>query len=113
MRRRLVNTIDFVKVAVQDIHRGFQSEVEPLTQDQIIYRPTNEANTIAFLLWHASSAWEGFANRTILNKPTLWASEGWMDKMGMKEGMTSGNMTPEQIGAFQPPKELLLDYNKR
>ena len=108
-----MNTIDFVRSAVQDIQRGFQTELEPLTQDQIIYRPTTEANTIAFLAWHMTNSWDGFAHRAVLNKPLLWTADGWMEKFAFKEGMSSGNMTPEQIGAFNPTKDLLFSYSQR
>ena len=108
-----MNAVELVKIAVEDLHRGFQSEVAPLTPEQIVYRPNKEANTIAFLLWHFSQSEDNFVHRQVQHQAPLWEQEQWHQRLGLQPGDSGATLNAEQIGAFSPVKEELLAYNQR
>ena len=108
-----MDAVQFVRMAVEDIHRGFSFEVEPLTLEQMLYRPTDKTNTIAFLLWHAARSEDVYIHRHIQGEAPLWEIEGWHERFGLDAGEGGTGFTDKQVGAFRPPKEDLMAYCQR
>ncbi|MBI2886170.1 MAG: DinB family protein [Chloroflexi bacterium] len=105
-----MNVIQFILMTMEDLHRGFRSEVELLTPDQIYYRPTAEANSIALVLWHAAMTEDGLAQRVAHSEGSIWEREEWHQRLGVGPKDSLGSFTTEQLGTFRPAKEELLLY---
>ena len=107
-----MNAIQFIQSTLFELNRSFVVEVEPLTPEQMLYRPAPEANSISFLLWHFPRVQDNTFHRisTIGGMPTVWERDGWYERFGLKESGTGSGFTPDQVAAFKPDKELLVTY---
>jgi uncharacterized damage-inducible protein DinB len=84
-----------------------------LTSEQLIYRPTEEANSIAWLVWHLTRIQDHHLSG-LAEKPQLWVSEGWHERFGKQADPqdTGQRYTPEQVAEIRPTDaQLLLDYH--
>jgi hypothetical protein len=88
--------------------------VDGLTADQLVARPSPDANTIAWLVWHLTRVQDQqFAD--LLGKGQLWESGDWAGPFGLQaDGADNGyGHTTEQVGAVRPDGPApLLDYLK-
>ena len=107
-----MNAIQFIQSTLFELNRSFVNEVEPLTAEQMLYRPAPEANSISFLLWHFSRSEDNTFYRisTEEGTPSVWDRDGWYDRFGLGESSSGSGFTPEQVAAFKPNKELQVTY---
>ena len=108
-----MNAIQFIRSAVEDLHKGFRVEVEPLTLEQMLYKPLDKANTIAFLLWHSTRSEDVYIHQRIGGGLPLWETEGWHQRFGLDASQGGTGFTDEQVENFTPSKEDLLAYCER
>ena len=76
-------------------------------------RPTDQCNSIAWILWHMSRVVDTFIHTRFQSKPQLWVSEGWHKKFNMSENPEERGVgwTAEQVAVWVPPsREVLLGY---
>ena len=107
-----MNAIQFIQSALFELNRSFIVEVEPLTPEQMLYRPTPEANSISFLLWHFPRIEDSVFHRVRVmgGTPPIWESQRWFERFGVKESDTGAGFTPDQVAEFKPDKELMTPY---
>ena len=107
-----MNAIQFIQSTLFELNRSFVAEVEPLTTEQMLYRPTAEANSISFLLWHFPRVEDNLFHRlsTVDGTPSVWERDGWYERFGLEESGSGTGFTPEQVAAFKPDKELMVAY---
>lgn len=107
-----MNAIQFIQSTLFELNRSFIVEVEPLTPEQMLYRPAPEANSISFLLWHFPRIEDSVFHRVRImgGTPTIWESERWFERFGVKESDTGAGFTPNQVAEFKPEKELMSTY---
>ena len=82
-----------------------------LTDDVALYRPTPEANTIAWLLWHSARVQDAQLC-DIAGVEQVWLREGWVDRFGLdlpRDAHGYGH-TPEEVGKVKAPASLLSGY---
>ena len=85
--------------------------LDGLTQKEIEWKPKNECNSIAFILWHTARVEDYFANRVILHGKELYETDGWQEKLGTP--VKAAQYTSEELQAWPVPKlEILQDYVK-
>ena len=107
-----VNAIEFIQSTLFELNRSFVNEVEPLTEAQMLYRPTPQANSIAFLLWHFTRTEDNSFHRvsSVEGTPSVWARENWHERLGLPETGSGTGFTPDQVEAHKPGKEGLVGY---
>ena len=108
-----MDATQLITTMLEDLQRGFRREVEPLTQEQFVARPTPEANTVAFVLWHVTRTEDNIVHGQVTSGTPLWVAEGWHDRLGLEPDEGGTGFTAEQVGAFQPRKEDLIAYCER
>ncbi|HEY7054620.1 MAG TPA: mycothiol transferase [Mycobacterium sp.] len=93
-----------------------------LSDDIATYRPTPQANSIAWLLWHSARVQDvqicDIAQ--VLNgrsdKPRfaehVWTRDGWVDRLGLDlpRDDTGYGHKPDDVAKVQAPTELLAGY---
>jgi len=89
---------------VDDVTDGLTDEVSS-------YRPTAEANSIAWLVWHSARVQDAQLC-DIAGIEQVWFREGWVDKFGLDLPRDSHGYghTPEQVGKVKAPVALLSGY---
>ena len=107
-----MNAIQFIQSTLFELNRSFIVEVEPLTPKQMLFRPTPQANSISFLLWHFPRSEDNTFHRisNISAKSPVWERDGWHERFGLEEKASGTGFTPDQVAAFKPDKELLVSY---
>jgi len=107
-----MNTIQFIQSSLFEIFRSFLGETAPLAPEELLFKPTHEANSIAFLLWHFPRIAETAFHRVspIERNSTIWERDNWHEKFGLGKTDTGTGFTPDQVGAFHPDKALLTGY---
>lgn len=84
-----------------------------LTPEQLVFRPAEEANSIAWLAWHLTRVQDHHLS-DLAGRPQLWVSDGWHERFGKPADPadTGQRYTAEQVAAIRPSEaQLLLDYH--
>ena len=110
-----MDTSRFIQMAVNEINRSFVIETKDLTPEQMLFRPTPEANHITFLVWHFSRIQDNSWHRvsTSDGADPLWIQEEWYKKFGLTEKDSGTGYTPDEVETLAPNYELLISYLER
>ena len=110
-----MNAIQFIQSTLFELNRSLVVEVEPLTPEQMLYRPAPDANSISFLLWHFPRVEDNIFHRvsTVSGMPPIWESERWYERFGLKESDTGAGFTRDQVAGFKPDKKLVVPCGGR
>ena len=107
-----METRDFILDMLDRMQQTVTGAVDSLTHKELTWRPGPEANSIGFILWHQVRAEDVFVQSMIQQKPQVWVSERWHQKLNLTENpMDLGyGYTAEQVAAFPVPelKDLLI-----
>lgn len=85
--------------------------VDGLTDDQLAHRPTPDANSIAWLVWHAARVQDAQL-APLAGTDEVWVREGWADRFDLdldRDDHGYGH-TSEQVGKVRASAELLAGY---
>ncbi len=87
-----------------------------LSEEVSCWRPTPEANSIAWLLWHSARC-QDMQLCDVAGVEQVWTSEGWERRFALDlphsdaPGYDIGyGHAPEDVGKVRPPVELLVGY---
>ena len=104
--------VDLNRFLVQQLegqYRTIKLAAEELTDEQLSYQPTADANSIAWLMWHLSR-WRDMISATCAGVPQVWSRDGWAERFGLPEATTGLGDTPEQVASFKVERGLLFGY---
>ena len=82
-----------------------------LTDEVSSYRPTAEANSIAWLIWHSARVQDAQLC-DIAGIEQVWFRDGWVDRFALdlpRDAHGYGH-TPEDVAKVRAPAELLAGY---
>src|ERR1700744_5624569 len=84
---------------------------EGLTDDQAGYRPSPNANSIAWLIWHSARV-QDIQLAPIAGIEQVWLDEGWVDRFGLDlpRNDTGYGHGPEEVAKVQASADLLAGY---
>jgi uncharacterized damage-inducible protein DinB len=106
-----METSDFILDTLQQEQNAMMEAVNGLSHEELTWRPGNEANSIGFILWHQIRCEDSMVQGMIQQKPQLWVSDGWHQRLGVTENPQDDGwgFTAEQVAAFPVPaiKDLL------
>ena len=104
---------DFVEQALDEADTLLSRALDGLTVEELAWRPSREANSIGFLLWHSSRVEDGWIWRLNPSRPQVYEAEGWYEKFGTERRDSGHQYTAEQLERFTvPPLDQLLEYGK-
>jgi hypothetical protein len=84
---------------------------DDLTAEVSFFRPTPEANSISWLIWHSARIQDAQLAQ-IAGVEQVWFSGGWVDRFALdlpRDAHGYGH-TPEEVGKVRAPRELLAGY---
>jgi hypothetical protein len=102
----LVDAFDRVRTAT---HRS----VEGLAPELLLYRPDDEANSIAWLVWHLTRIQDDHV-ADVMGAEQVWTSEGWNERFGLPfpPSDTGYGHRPADVASVRVESpELLLGYH--
>jgi hypothetical protein len=82
-----------------------------LTHDQANYRPSPNANSIAWLIWHSARV-QDIQLAPIAGVEQVWLRDGWVDRFGLDlpRDDTGYGHSPEDVAKVRAPVDLLAGY---
>jgi uncharacterized damage-inducible protein DinB len=101
----LTDAFGRIRGVVHDVSRG-------LTEDQLAFRPAEQANSIAWLVWHLTRIQDDHV-AAVAGTEQAWMAESWADRFGLPYPVTDHGYghTSEQVAACRAPAELLTGYH--
>jgi hypothetical protein len=82
-----------------------------LTDEQANYRPSPDANSIAWLIWHSARV-QDIQLAPIAGIEQVWIQDGWVDRFGLDlpRNDTGYGHGPEQVAKVHASIDLLAGY---
>jgi hypothetical protein len=93
----------FIQAALDRIHQANLRVINSLTQEEIAWQPTPEANSMGLILLHAARSEDSFVQVRMRAKPQTWETGKWYEKMHLTAAETASGYTAEQLAAFRAP----------
>ena len=106
---------DAVRELLRDAFTRLVEHVEVLTdgltEAESSYRPTPQANSIAWLIWHSARC-QDLQLCDIAGVAQVWTRDGWMERFGLDLGANDIGYghSPEEVGKVHAPADLLAGY---
>jgi hypothetical protein len=84
---------------------------EGLTDERANYRPTPNANSIAWLIWHSARV-QDIQLTPIAGIEQVWTHDGWVDRFGLDlpRNDTGYGHGPDEVAKVRAPVDLLAGY---
>lgn len=106
-----MNTADVLRDSFQRIRDQLAVVFDGLSEEQLAFRPNENANSIAWLAWHQARIHDDHMSE-IAGKAQAWVEDGWAAKFGMppdprNQGTGHGSA---EVAAIKPDAALLLGY---
>ena len=76
-------------------------------------RPTDQCNSVAWILWHMNRVVDTVIHTRFQSKPQLWVRDGWHRKFGMSDNPEDRGVgwTAQQVAAWvAPTRAVQLGY---
>ena len=103
---------DLLTDAYGHIKRIVHQAVEGLDSAQLVWRPEEGANSIAWLVWHLTRVQDGHLATTTGNEEA-WITHGWAERFGKAADKTINGQGDgiAEVAALQADAETLLGYH--
>ena len=109
----MASPVDPVVLAMERNWDMIDGALEGLDDAAMGRQPTDQCNSVAWILWHLSRVTDMFVHTRFRDMPQAWLSEGWHEKFGMPaDGDDRGvGWSAAQVAQWQPPaKNVQLAY---
>src|SRR5215212_7368093 len=98
---------------LESVPRQIKRATDAATDEQLYYRPSADANSIAWLVWHLSR-WQDYMSASISGDLQVWITEGWVQQFALPADLpneaTGWGDSPEQVAAFRVDRAVLFGY---
>jgi hypothetical protein len=103
--------IDILIDAFERIKQVTNNAIEGLDVKGLAYRPSNDANTIAWLAWHLTRG-QDQQIADLAGTEQVWTAGGWYDKFDLPYGpeSTGYGHSSDDVAQIKASDELLLGY---
>jgi hypothetical protein len=90
-----------------------QAVTAGLDADQLAFRPSPQANSIAWLIWHLTRIQDDHISEVAGHEQT-WTAAGWAARFALPlpVSQTGYGHDADQVGAVRAPAELLTGYHE-
>ena len=91
----------FLAALCEAPYRWIQQALDEVDDDKLYFRPEQDSNHIAWLVWHLSR-WRDRISAAVLGEPEVWVRGGWHESFDIDPERTGLGDTPEQVAQFRP-----------
>lgn len=94
------------------VHEVVHQVVEGLDDAQLAHRPTPDANSIAWLVWHLTRIEDDHV-AALAGAQQRWLDDGWNERFALPLSPhdTGYGHTSEEVASVRAPADLLLGYH--
>jgi uncharacterized damage-inducible protein DinB len=107
-----MNSVDLLTEAFGRVQEHVHDVVEGLDPEQLAARITDDANSIAWLVWHLTRVQDDHV-ADVAGVEQVWTSRKWSERFGLPlpESSTGYGHDPDDVAAVRvDPPELLTGY---
>jgi hypothetical protein len=106
-----MTSTDLLIDAFERIRDAVHPAVNGLSPDQLAFRPDDQSNSIAWLVWHLTRIQDDHV-ADLDGRDQVWESGGWAEKFALPLDTTDTGYGhgPEDVAAVKAEAELLLGY---
>jgi len=106
-----MNTTDLLVESFGRIGPTLHRAVEGLDRTGLTYRVDPEANTVAWLAWHAARVQDAQI-ADVAGTPEVWSADGWAQRLALPfpESATGYGQSAADVGRVDVEGDLLLGY---
>ena len=106
-----METTDLLVDAFERIRDAVNPAVNGLTPDELTFRPGDESNSIAWLVWHLTRVQDDHV-ADLAGLPQVWTSRGWAERFALPldESDTGYGHDPGKVAVVTADAHLLLGY---
>jgi Protein of unknown function (DUF664) len=111
----MASTDDALQELLRDAFTRLIEHVDELTDgltDEVSnYRPTTNANSIAWLIWHSARV-QDIQLAHVAGVEQVWTRDGWVDRFGLDlpRNDTGYGHGPDEVAKVHAPADLLSGY---
>jgi hypothetical protein len=86
--------------------------VKGLSSEQLAYRATSEANSIAWLIWHLTRIQDDHV-ADVAGVEQMWVADGWADRFALPfdKADTGYGHSPDDVADVRVSGDLLIQYH--
>ena len=104
----------YISSELEGVDRGAARVLDTLSQEEVSWRPACGCNSMGLIFFHAIKSEDNFIQKTLQDKPTLWESEKWFNKLDMDMNEAGSHYDIDQVNAFVVPDiKDLVEYYKQ
>jgi len=101
-----------IQSALDNANRSIDRPLEGLTPEEILWHPSADSNSIGLILFHVTRSLDASCHTRLQNKPQLWESGKWYQKLNKAADDRGAHYTAEQVDKFTLDTQALKDYFK-
>jgi len=95
-----METKELIQAGFANVKRSMDRALSTLTPAEMKWQPKPDANSIQLILFHAARAEDTNVQSRVQNRPELWESEKWYQKLNRDAKDFGGHYTLEQVASF-------------
>ena len=88
---------------------GAERLLDGLSDDDLVHRPTPDANSIAWLVWHLTRVQDDHI-ADVAGLEQVYTAQGYAERFGLPAAETGYSHSSTQVAEVRAPADLLLDY---
>ncbi|WAC54615.1 mycothiol transferase [Gordonia sp. SL306] len=106
-----MRSIDVLIDGLGRVSDNVHAVLDGITSDQLVHRPTPEANTIAWLVWHLTRAQDAQI-ADVAGTEQVWTSAGFHERFGLPfpPSASGYGQSAEEVGQVVAEPDLLREY---
>jgi hypothetical protein len=106
-----VNIAELLTDGFGRVHGVVHEALDGLNADQLAWRVTPEANSIAWLVWHLTRVQDDHVSE-VAGVPQAWAGDGWSERFALpfSEDATGYAQDSDDVAAVVVDADLLAGY---
>ena len=95
--------IEFIGHLLEQVDEETQASLKGMTLEQILWRPTEESNPMAWLAWHIART-QDLRSSYLLGRDQIWIDDGWHQRFGLPAdpANTGRGNNDADVSALQP-----------
>ena len=92
--------LQIVDAGLNEVFGDLKNSLDGLDEYELHWRPTLEANSIDWIVWHMARTEDYWINTRLCERESVWVSQGWRERIGVFVEGTGYAQTLDQIRAM-------------
>jgi len=106
-----MDRLDLLRHYFRSLHAELLRAYTGITTEQLHWRPSEKANSMAFVGWHCARTEDNIINFVVQRKGTIWMEQGWDKRLGLDSRAQGTGMSAEESGNIKfPSPQVAVEY---